>query len=84
VASLATAGVEPQHRPEALKAQPGLTSGILLMGPSLDVRRTEAPGPDYRGTGGPLSVEPALDPNPVEPAMVDAVLRKSAWLSRSS
>jgi len=56
-------------------AQPGVTSGILLMGVHRSyVRRTEAPDPDYRGTGGPLFVEPALDPNPVEPAMVEGVL----------
>jgi hypothetical protein len=47
------------------------------MGPSLDVRRTEAPDPDYRGTGGPLFVEPTLDPNAVEPAMVEGVLRQA-------
>ena len=28
------------------------------------------PDPDYRGTGGPVYVEPAPDPNPIAPAMV--------------
>lgn len=27
-----------------------------------------APDPDYRGTGGPVYVEPAPDPNPIAPA----------------
>jgi choline dehydrogenase len=31
-----------------------------------------APDPDYRGTGGPVYVEPAPDPHPVAPAMVAA------------
>ena len=31
-----------------------------------------APDPDYRGTGGPVYVEPAHDPNPIAPAMVEA------------
>jgi choline dehydrogenase len=31
-----------------------------------------APDPKYRGTGGPVFVEPAPDPNPVAPAMVEA------------
>jgi len=30
-----------------------------------------APDPKYRGTGGPVFVEPAQDPNPVAPAMVE-------------
>ncbi len=30
-----------------------------------------APDPAYRGTGGPVFVEPAPDPNPVAPAMVE-------------
>ncbi len=29
------------------------------------------PDPKYRGTGGPVFVEPAADPNPVAPAMVE-------------
>jgi choline dehydrogenase len=29
------------------------------------------PDPKYRGTGGPVFVEPAQDPNPVAPAMVE-------------
>ncbi|MFY9868700.1 MAG: GMC family oxidoreductase [Candidatus Nitrosopolaris sp.] len=29
------------------------------------------PDPKYRGTGGPVFVEPAPDPNPVAPAMVE-------------
>jgi choline dehydrogenase len=31
-----------------------------------------APDPKYRGTGGPVFVQPARDPNPVAPAMVEA------------
>jgi choline dehydrogenase len=31
-----------------------------------------APDPKYRGTGGPVYVQPAPDPNPVVPAMVEA------------
>jgi len=30
-----------------------------------------APDPQYRGTGGPVFVQPAPDPNPIAPAMVD-------------
>ena len=30
------------------------------------------PDPKYRGTGGPVFVEPAPDPNPVAPAMLEA------------
>jgi choline dehydrogenase len=30
-----------------------------------------APDPKYRGTGGPVFVEPAPDPNPIAPAMVE-------------
>jgi choline dehydrogenase len=30
-----------------------------------------APDPKYRGTGGPVFVEPAQDPNPIAPAMVE-------------
>src|SRR5499427_2322141 len=30
-----------------------------------------APDPDYRGTGGPVFVQPAPDPNPIAPAMVE-------------
>jgi choline dehydrogenase len=30
------------------------------------------PDPDYRGTGGPIFVQPAPDPNPIAPAMVEA------------
>ncbi|MCW2653672.1 MAG: Choline dehydrogenase [Mycobacterium sp.] len=30
-----------------------------------------APDADYRGTGGPVYVEPALDPNPIAPAALD-------------
>ena len=30
-----------------------------------------APDPNYRGTGGPVFVEPAPEPNPVAPAMLD-------------
>jgi choline dehydrogenase len=29
-----------------------------------------APDPDYRGTGGPVYVEPAPDPNPIAPAVL--------------
>ena len=65
--------------PQALQAaQPGGHSrNFAYSGPSLDVRRTEAPDPDYRGTGGPLFVEPVPDPNPVEPAMVEGVIRRA-------
>jgi choline dehydrogenase len=31
-----------------------------------------APDPKYRGTGGPVFVQPAPDPNPVGPAMIEA------------
>jgi choline dehydrogenase len=31
-----------------------------------------APDPDYRGTGGPVYVEPAPDPNPIAPATLEA------------
>ena len=31
-----------------------------------------APDPKYRGTGGPIFVQPAPDPNPIAPAMVEA------------
>jgi len=31
-----------------------------------------APDPSYRGTGGPIFVQPAPDPNPIAPAMVEA------------
>ena len=31
-----------------------------------------APDPKYRGTGGPVFVQPAPDPNPIAPAMVEA------------
>jgi len=30
------------------------------------------PDPEYRGTGGPVFVQPAPDPNPIAPAMVEA------------
>jgi choline dehydrogenase len=30
-----------------------------------------APDPEYRGTGGPVFVQPPLDPNPIAPAMVE-------------
>jgi choline dehydrogenase len=30
-----------------------------------------APDPEYRGTGGPVFVQPAPDPNPIAPAMVE-------------
>jgi choline dehydrogenase len=30
-----------------------------------------APDPDYRGTGGPVHVEPAPDPNPIAPAVLE-------------
>src|SRR5215813_14648124 len=30
------------------------------------------PDPAYRGTGGPVFVQPAPDPNPIAPAMVEA------------
>jgi choline dehydrogenase len=30
-----------------------------------------APDPKYRGTGGPIFVQPAPDPNPIAPAMVE-------------
>jgi choline dehydrogenase len=30
-----------------------------------------APDPDYRGTGGPVYVEPARDPNPIAPAALE-------------
>ena len=30
-----------------------------------------APDPQYRGTGGPVFVEPAPDPNPIAPAMLE-------------
>jgi len=30
-----------------------------------------APDPQYRGTGGPVFVQPASDPNPIAPAMVE-------------
>jgi hypothetical protein len=29
------------------------------------------PDPKYRGTGGPVFVEPAPDPNPIAPAMLE-------------
>jgi choline dehydrogenase len=29
------------------------------------------PDPDYRGSGGPVFVQPAPDPNPIAPAMVE-------------
>jgi choline dehydrogenase len=29
------------------------------------------PDPDYRGTGGPVFIQPAPDPNPIAPAMVE-------------
>jgi choline dehydrogenase len=32
-----------------------------------------APDPLYRGTGGPVFVQPAPDPNPIAPAMVEGV-----------
>lgn len=32
-----------------------------------------APSPEYRGTGGKIWVQPALDPLPIAPAMLDAV-----------
>jgi choline dehydrogenase len=32
-----------------------------------------APDPNYRGTGGPVFVQPAPDPNPIAPAMVEGV-----------
>jgi choline dehydrogenase len=31
-----------------------------------------APDPEYRGTGGPVYVEPAPDPNPIAPAALEA------------
>jgi choline dehydrogenase len=31
-----------------------------------------APDPKYRGTGGPVFVQPAPDPSPIAPAMVEA------------
>jgi choline dehydrogenase len=31
-----------------------------------------APDPDYRGTGGPVYVEPAPDPNPIAPAALES------------
>jgi choline dehydrogenase len=31
-----------------------------------------APDPDYRGTGGPVYVEPTPDPNPIAPAAIEA------------
>ena len=31
-----------------------------------------APDPDHRGTGGPVYVEPAPDPNPIAPAALEA------------
>src|SRR5262249_20704064 len=31
-----------------------------------------APDPKYRGTGGPVFLQPAPDPNPIAPAMVEA------------
>jgi len=31
-----------------------------------------APDPKYRGSGGPIYVQPAPDPNPIAPAMVEA------------
>src|ERR1700694_3999454 len=31
-----------------------------------------APDPDYRGTGGPVYVEPALNPTPLAPATIQA------------
>jgi len=31
-----------------------------------------APDPKYRGSGGPIYVQPASDPNPIAPAMVEA------------
>jgi choline dehydrogenase len=30
-----------------------------------------APDPDYRGTGGPVYVQPAPDPNPIAPAALE-------------
>ena len=37
------------------------------------------PDPRYRGTGGPVFVQPAPDPNPVAPAMVEGA--RSGWHS---
>jgi choline dehydrogenase len=34
-----------------------------------------APDPKYRGTGGPIFVQPAPDPNPIAPAMVEGALQ---------
>jgi choline dehydrogenase len=34
-----------------------------------------APDPAYRGTGGPVYVEPARDPNPIAPATLDGAPR---------
>jgi choline dehydrogenase len=31
-----------------------------------------APDPKYRGTGGPVFIEPAPYPNPIAPAMIDS------------
>jgi choline dehydrogenase len=33
--------------------------------------RHGAPDPKYRGTGGPVFVQPAPDPNPIAPAMLE-------------
>jgi choline dehydrogenase len=33
-----------------------------------------APDPKYRGVGGPVFVQPALEPNPLAPAMLEAAL----------
>jgi len=35
-----------------------------------------APDPDYRGTGGPVYVEPAPDPHPIAPAALDGPLSR--------
>ena len=34
------------------------------------------PDPDYRGTGGPVYVEPAPDPHPIAPAALDGPLSR--------
>ena len=42
-----------------------------------------APDPDYRGTGGPVFVQPAPDPSPIAPAMLEARARSGSRRSRN-
>jgi choline dehydrogenase len=41
-----------------------------------------APDPDYRGTGGPVYVQPAPDPNPIAPAALEGARRSGYRPSR--